>query len=82
MELQTKGSAAFLSASVQVICTSLFCGRYEINRDPGKWLDINANTGEISAKRNFNIRSPHVRNNVYSAVVKATGRLMSGFSQT
>lgn len=46
--------------------------RYEISRDPGKWLDINPNTGEIRAKRNFNIRSLHVRNNVYSAVVKAT----------
>lgn len=66
-----------------MICTiPLFCCRYEISRDPGKWLEINANTGEISAKRSFNIRSPHVRNNVYSAVVKATGRLSSRIRQT
>ncbi|XP_068192407.1 cadherin-15 [Antennarius striatus] len=46
--------------------------RYEIIRDPERWLDINRDTGDISAKRTFNMRSPHVKNNVYNAVVKVT----------
>lgn len=49
-------------------------GRYEISRDPERWLDINRYTGDITAKRSFNMRSPHVRNNIYRAVVKVTGR--------
>lgn len=49
-------------------------GRYEISRDPERWLDINRVTGDITAKRGFNMRSPHVRNNIYRAVVKVTGR--------
>lgn len=56
--------------------------RYEISRDPEKWLDINANTGEITAKRTFYIRSPHVKNNIYNAVVKATGQFAFLVSQT
>lgn len=48
-------------------------GRYEISRDPERWLDINRVTGDITAKRSFNMRSPHVRNNIYRAVVKVTG---------
>ncbi|XP_071369428.1 cadherin-15, partial [Centroberyx affinis] len=46
--------------------------RYEISRDPERWLDINRETGDISAKRTFNIRSPHVKNNIYNALVKVT----------
>ncbi|XP_030019340.1 cadherin-15 [Sphaeramia orbicularis] len=46
--------------------------RYEISRDPEKWLDIDRNTGDISARRTFNMRSPHVKNNIYTAVVKVT----------
>ncbi|KAF7664714.1 hypothetical protein LDENG_00167680 [Lucifuga dentata] len=46
--------------------------RYEISRDPERWLDINRDTGDISVKKAFNIRSPHVRNNIYNAVVKVT----------
>ncbi|XP_029904029.1 cadherin-15 [Myripristis murdjan] len=46
--------------------------RYEITRDPEKWLDINRETGDISVKRAFNIRSPHIRNNIYNAIVKVT----------
>lgn len=49
-------------------------GRFEISRDPERWLDINRVTGDITAKRSFNMRSPHVRNNIYRAVVKVTGR--------
>lgn len=48
--------------------------RYEISKDPERWLDINRNTGDIIAKRTFNMRSPHVKNNIYNAVVKATGQ--------
>ncbi|KAM3877057.1 cadherin-15 [Diretmus argenteus] len=45
---------------------------YAISRDPERWLDINKQTGDIIAKRSFNIRSPHVKNNIYYAVVKVT----------
>ncbi|XP_076011733.1 cadherin-15 [Genypterus blacodes] len=45
---------------------------YEISKDPERWLDINRDTGVISAKRAFNMRSPHVKNNIYTAVVKVT----------
>ncbi|XP_030581988.1 cadherin-15 [Archocentrus centrarchus] len=46
--------------------------RYEISRDPERWLDINSDTGDITAKGTFTMRSPHVRNSIYNAVVKAT----------
>uniref|UniRef100_UPI0037E86EA9 cadherin-15 n=1 Tax=Semicossyphus pulcher TaxID=241346 RepID=UPI0037E86EA9 len=46
--------------------------RYEIIRDPDRWLSINGDTGDISARRTFNMRSPHVKNNIYNAVVKVT----------
>ncbi|TKS70253.1 Cadherin-15 Cadherin-14 [Collichthys lucidus] len=46
--------------------------RYEISRDPERWLDINRDTGDITTRRAFNMRSPHVRNNIYNAVVKVT----------
>ncbi|KAF6715695.1 Cadherin-15 [Oryzias melastigma] len=45
---------------------------YEIFRDPEGWLDVDKLTGDISVKRAFNMRSPHVENNVYSAVVRVT----------
>uniref|UniRef100_A0A8C2WF31 Cadherin 15, type 1, M-cadherin (myotubule) n=1 Tax=Cyclopterus lumpus TaxID=8103 RepID=A0A8C2WF31_CYCLU len=47
--------------------------RYDaISRDPERWLQINRDTGDITAKRTFNMRSPNVRNNIYNAVVKVT----------
>uniref|UniRef100_A0A3P8TQN1 Cadherin 15, type 1, M-cadherin (myotubule) n=1 Tax=Amphiprion percula TaxID=161767 RepID=A0A3P8TQN1_AMPPE len=46
--------------------------RYEIIRDPERWLEINRDTGDITARRSFNMRSPHVKNNIYTAVVKVT----------
>uniref|UniRef100_A0A3Q3WXK7 Cadherin domain-containing protein n=1 Tax=Mola mola TaxID=94237 RepID=A0A3Q3WXK7_MOLML len=46
--------------------------RYEIIRDPERWLDISRDTGDITARRNFNMRSPHVKNSIYNAVVKVT----------
>ncbi|XP_062417714.1 cadherin-15 [Pungitius pungitius] len=46
--------------------------RYEFSRDPERWLEINRVTGDISARRSFNMRSPNVRNNIYNAVVKVT----------
>uniref|UniRef100_A0A8C2WCI4 Cadherin 15, type 1, M-cadherin (myotubule) n=1 Tax=Cyclopterus lumpus TaxID=8103 RepID=A0A8C2WCI4_CYCLU len=42
------------------------------DRDPERWLQINRDTGDITAKRTFNMRSPNVRNNIYNAVVKVT----------
>ncbi|XP_059211631.1 cadherin-15 [Centropristis striata] len=46
--------------------------RYEISRDPERWLDINKDTGDITARRTFNMRSPNVKNNIYNAVIKVT----------
>ncbi|XP_076594161.1 cadherin-15 [Chaetodon auriga] len=46
--------------------------RYEISRDPERWLNINRDTGDITARRTFNMRSPHVKNNIYNAVIKVT----------
>ncbi|KAM9860535.1 cadherin-15 [Aulostomus maculatus] len=46
--------------------------RYEISRDPERWLDINRETGEITARRTFNMRSPFVKKNIYTAAVKVT----------
>ncbi|KAK2920102.1 cadherin-15 isoform X2 [Channa argus] len=46
--------------------------RYEISRDPERWLDINKDTGDITAKRTFNMRSLHIKNNIYHAVVRVT----------
>uniref|UniRef100_A0A672G4Y6 Cadherin domain-containing protein n=1 Tax=Salarias fasciatus TaxID=181472 RepID=A0A672G4Y6_SALFA len=45
---------------------------YEISRDPERWLDINRETGDIKLRRNINMRSPHVKNNIYNAAVKVT----------
>ncbi|XP_034536403.1 cadherin-15 isoform X1 [Notolabrus celidotus] len=46
--------------------------RYEISKDPERWLDINEDTGDIRARRTFNMRSPHVKHNIYTAVIKVT----------
>ncbi|KAJ3593887.1 hypothetical protein NHX12_006220 [Muraenolepis orangiensis] len=46
--------------------------RYDIFRDPERWLEVNKLTGDIIARRPFNIRSAHLKNGVYSAVVRAT----------
>lgn len=56
-------------------------GRYEFSRDPESWLDIDRDTGDISARRAFNMRSPHVKNNIYIAVVKVTGQFTSSMRQ-
>lgn len=53
---------------------TVICCRYEISRDPEQWLTINKDTGDITAKRTFNMRSPHVKNHFYKAVVKVTGQ--------
>uniref|UniRef100_A0A8C8DK42 Cadherin 15, type 1, M-cadherin (myotubule) n=1 Tax=Oryzias sinensis TaxID=183150 RepID=A0A8C8DK42_9TELE len=45
---------------------------YEIFRDPEGWLEVDRNTGDISVKRAFNMRSPHVEDNSYSAAVRVT----------
>ncbi len=44
--------------------------RFEIIQDPESWLAINHATGQITARASLKIRSPHVRNNIYSAIVK------------
>ncbi|XP_026802562.3 cadherin-15 [Pangasianodon hypophthalmus] len=54
--------------------------RFEITQDPEKWLLINRETGEISARKNFNIRSPYVKKNKYRAVVKVTDMDAGGTS--
>ncbi|XP_017260467.1 cadherin-15 [Kryptolebias marmoratus] len=46
--------------------------RYEISRDPEGWLEIDRDTGDIVSKRGFNMRSPHVRNGIYTAAVVVT----------
>ncbi|XP_062845618.1 cadherin-15 [Trichomycterus rosablanca] len=46
--------------------------RFEITHDPEGWLAINHETGAISAKKKFNIRSPYVKNNKYTALIKVT----------
>ncbi|XP_051980825.1 cadherin-15-like [Xyrauchen texanus] len=56
--------------------------KFEIIQDPESWLAINVATGQISAKSTFNIRSPHVRSNVYAAVVKVMDQDADGISAT
>ncbi|KAM6942820.1 cadherin-15 isoform 1-T1 [Xenentodon cancila] len=46
--------------------------RYEMIKDPERWLEIDRHTGEITLRRPFNMRSPHVENNVYNAAVRVT----------
>ncbi|CAL8350810.1 unnamed protein product [Merluccius merluccius] len=46
--------------------------RYDIVTDPERWLDVNKLTGDIITRRPLNIRSPHLKNGVYNAVVRAT----------
>ncbi|XP_076852636.1 cadherin-15 [Brachyhypopomus gauderio] len=54
--------------------------RFEIIQDPERWLVINHETGEVQARKTFNIRSPYVRNNKYMAVVKVTDLDAGGVS--
>uniref|UniRef100_W5KU62 Cadherin 15, type 1, M-cadherin (myotubule) n=1 Tax=Astyanax mexicanus TaxID=7994 RepID=W5KU62_ASTMX len=56
--------------------------RFELSYDPERWLTINQETGEISLRKNFNIRSPHVKNNKYTAVVKVSDPEAAGISAT
>lgn len=56
--------------------------RYEITRDPERWLSINQETGEITARKGFNLRSPHVKNNVYNVIIKVTDTDAGGISTT
>ncbi|XP_063044775.1 cadherin-15 [Engraulis encrasicolus] len=54
--------------------------RFDISYDPEKWLSINRDTGEVTAKRAFNIRSPHVQNNVYRAMIEVSDADTEGIS--
>ncbi|XP_052417263.1 cadherin-15 [Carassius gibelio] len=56
--------------------------RFEIIQDPESWLAINHETGQITARRSFNIRSPYVRNNIYPAIVKVIDQDGDGISAT
>lgn len=69
-----KNASKLIGQFVCLFCA--LCGRYEISNDPERWLDINKDTGDITAKRTFNMRSPHVKNNIYNAVVKVTGQFI------
>uniref|UniRef100_A0A4W5NB28 Cadherin 15, type 1, M-cadherin (myotubule) n=1 Tax=Hucho hucho TaxID=62062 RepID=A0A4W5NB28_9TELE len=56
--------------------------KYDILRDPEGWLIINHETGEITARKPFNVRSPHVKNNTYNAVIRVTDTDAGGISTT
>uniref|UniRef100_A0A4W5RFF6 Cadherin 15, type 1, M-cadherin (myotubule) n=1 Tax=Hucho hucho TaxID=62062 RepID=A0A4W5RFF6_9TELE len=56
--------------------------KYDILRDPEGWLIINHETGEITARKPFNVRSPHVKNNIYNAVIRVRDTDASGISTT
>ncbi|XP_061078356.1 cadherin-15-like [Conger conger] len=56
--------------------------RYEVQEDPEEWLSIDPETGEIRTQKAFNLRSPHVKNNVYYAVIKVTDTDLGGISTT
>uniref|UniRef100_A0A674E4Z1 Cadherin 15, type 1, M-cadherin (myotubule) n=1 Tax=Salmo trutta TaxID=8032 RepID=A0A674E4Z1_SALTR len=56
--------------------------KYDILRDPEGWLIINHETGEIAARKPFNVRSPHVKNNIYNAVIRVTDTDAGGISTT
>lgn len=68
---------AYSTLCVCLLCVSvkpfdLIIRRFDISYDPEKWLSINRDTGEVTAKRAFNIRSPHVQNNVYRAMIEVS----------
>ncbi|XP_055777244.1 cadherin-15 [Salvelinus fontinalis] len=56
--------------------------KYDILRDPEGWLIINHETGKITARKPFNVRSPHVKNNIYNAVIRVTDTDAGGISTT
>uniref|UniRef100_A0A8C7G2S2 Cadherin 15, type 1, M-cadherin (myotubule) n=1 Tax=Oncorhynchus kisutch TaxID=8019 RepID=A0A8C7G2S2_ONCKI len=56
--------------------------KYDILRDPEGWLIINHETGEIAARKPFNVLSPHVKNNMYNAVIRVTDTDAGGISTT
>ncbi|KAJ8400473.1 hypothetical protein AAFF_G00395970 [Aldrovandia affinis] len=56
--------------------------RYEIQYDPEEWLSIDPETGELATRKAFNMRSPHVTNNIYYAVVRVTDMDTGGISTT
>uniref|UniRef100_A0A8C7U1Y5 Cadherin 15, type 1, M-cadherin (myotubule) n=1 Tax=Oncorhynchus mykiss TaxID=8022 RepID=A0A8C7U1Y5_ONCMY len=56
--------------------------KYDILRDPEGWLIINHETGEIAARKPFNVLSPHVKNNIYNAVIRVTDTDAGGISTT
>ncbi|KAL1007153.1 hypothetical protein UPYG_G00082740 [Umbra pygmaea] len=56
--------------------------KYDILRDPEGWLIIDTEAGEIKARKSFNARSPHVKNNIYNAIIRVTDTDAGGISTT
>ncbi|XP_035250989.1 cadherin-15-like [Anguilla anguilla] len=56
--------------------------RYEVEYDPEEWLSVDPETGEIRTQKAFNLRSPHVKNGIYHAVIKVTDTDLGGVSAT
>ncbi|XP_041917797.1 cadherin-15 [Alosa sapidissima] len=56
--------------------------RFEISHDPERWLAINHDTGVVTARQAFNIRSRHVKDNIYRARIKVSDADTDGISTT
>ncbi|KAJ8339929.1 hypothetical protein SKAU_G00345620 [Synaphobranchus kaupii] len=56
--------------------------RFYVQYDPERWLSINHQTGEIKARKKFNLQSPYVKNNIYYAVIKVTDIAAGGVSSS
>ncbi|XP_029112178.1 cadherin-15 [Scleropages formosus] len=54
--------------------------RYGMVHDPEKWLSINSDTGVLEARKPFNPRSAHVKNGIYSAVIRVSDTEAGGLS--
>ncbi|KAJ8343722.1 hypothetical protein SKAU_G00310510 [Synaphobranchus kaupii] len=56
--------------------------RYDVQYDPEGWLSIDPETGELRTQTVFNLRSAHVKNSIYYAVIKVTDTDLGGISTT
>ncbi|XP_036400202.1 cadherin-15 [Megalops cyprinoides] len=56
--------------------------RFEVEHDPERWIAINPQTGKITARKKFSLRSPHVKNNIYTARIKVSDMDAGGISST
>ncbi|XP_015223480.1 cadherin-15 isoform X1 [Lepisosteus oculatus] len=46
--------------------------RYDIEYDPGEWLSVNSETGEIRANKMIDKKSPFLEDNVYRAEIRVS----------